>query len=62
MIPPDLRHQLDAVLGTRTRPLSADVWTELREWLERHRIEPPEELPREAERPSPYSLPGSWKP
>jgi len=49
MIPPDLRARMDAVLGTRQRPLLADVWTELRDWLEAHEVEVPEALPVERE-------------
>ena len=31
------------------KPLSADVWTELRDWLEAHDVEAPEGLPVERE-------------
>ena len=47
MIPPDLRSRLEALLGTRNRPLAADVWTELRDWLISHEAEPPGNLPEE---------------
>lgn len=48
MMPPDLRRRVEAVLGMRS-PCAADVWTELREWLIRHGVEAPAELP--ADRP-----------
>ncbi|MEM9910682.1 MAG: hypothetical protein AAF922_07835 [Pseudomonadota bacterium] len=35
---------MDFVLGARQRPLTADVWTELRDWLTTHSIEVPEGL------------------
>lgn len=53
MIPPDLRSKLDPVLGRLTRPLAADVWTELRDWLCKHEVAPPEELPEDKDRDGP---------
>lgn len=47
MMPPDLRARIDVLLGTRNMPLAADVWTELREWLEMHEVEPPGRLPED---------------
>ena len=49
MIPPDLRRKLEPVLGSRNRPLAADVWTELRDWLLKHGVTPPDELPVDEE-------------
>ena len=46
MIPDDLRYRLDGVLGGISRPLAADVWTDLREWLIAHEVAPPDELAR----------------
>lgn len=37
MCPPDLE-------GYRTRPQAAEVWTEVRAWLEEHGVEAPDEL------------------
>lgn len=48
MCPPDLRDRLVPVLeGYRTRPQAAEVWTELKTWLEAQGVEAPEGLPRE---------------
>ena len=47
MTPADLRSRLKPVLLGRNRPLAADVWTELRDWLIEHQAVPPENLPRE---------------
>lgn len=44
MIPEDLRKRLDTVLGFRSYG-SADMWAEIKEWLEKHDIEPPKQLP-----------------
>ena len=41
MIPHDLRSALDRIVQSRN-PCSADVWTELREWLIRHGVEAPD--------------------
>lgn len=43
-IPPDLRRRLDAVLSHRTRG-AAEIWGEVRDWLEAHQVEVPEGLP-----------------
>jgi hypothetical protein len=43
-IPPDLRRKLENVMGYRSFG-PQDVWGELREWLEKHRVEVPEALP-----------------
>ena len=46
MCPPDLRARLSPALeGYRTRPQAAEVWTELRAWLEEHGVEAPDKLP-----------------
>lgn len=47
MIPPYLRSHLELVLLSLNRPLAADVWTELRDWLVKHQAVPPVNLPRE---------------
>lgn len=47
-IPPDLRKRLDRVRSYRDVE-TADLWTEIREWLIEHEVEAPERLP-EAER------------
>jgi hypothetical protein len=44
MIPPDLRRHLEATLSARNVE-AADFWTELREWLIKHQVEPPAQLP-----------------
>jgi hypothetical protein len=49
MIPPDLRRGLEAVLSARNVH-AADVWTELRDWLILHQVQPPEQLPEEDRR------------
>ncbi len=46
MIPDDLRYRRHEVLGGISRPLAADVWTDLREWLIAHDVTPPDELAR----------------
>ncbi|MEM6481985.1 MAG: hypothetical protein AAF681_09080 [Pseudomonadota bacterium] len=46
-MPPDLRPRMDVVLGARQIPRSADMWTELRDWLEAHEVKAPEGLPVE---------------
>ena len=48
MIPDDLRYRLDGVLGGVSRPLAADVWTDLREWLIAHEVAPPSGLAKPA--------------
>lgn len=46
MCPPDLRARLTPALeGYRTRPQAAEVWTEVRAWLEEQGVEAPDELP-----------------
>jgi hypothetical protein len=40
-IPADLRPRLEAVLGKRSIG-SADLWGEIRHWLEKHQVELPE--------------------
>lgn len=37
---------MDVILGARRKPPSADVWTELRDWLATHEVEVPKELPK----------------
>lgn len=49
-IPDDLDVDLQMILGSRSRPLAADVWTTLREWLLAHKVDAPSNLPRAAER------------
>ena len=46
MMPPDLRRTIDVVLSMRS-PCAADVWTELREWLIKHDVEAPRDLPKD---------------
>lgn len=52
-LPPDLRKRLDGVLKYRSFG-SADLWGEIKEWLEGHGLEPPETLP--SPRPENYGL------
>lgn len=40
--PPDLRRLIEPLLEQRNRPLAADVWTNLREWLITHDVPAPE--------------------
>jgi hypothetical protein len=49
MIPPDLRRRLEATLSARNVE-AADVWTEVRDWLIKHQVQPPENLPEEDRR------------
>jgi hypothetical protein len=49
MMPPDLRRVLDGTLSSRGVS-SAEVWTDLRDWLIKHQVEPPAELPEDRER------------
>ena len=55
MVPPYLRRLLADVLKTGWEPLAADVWTNVREWLIKHRVEPPQNLPED----KPPAAPGS---
>ncbi|GAB5438252.1 hypothetical protein [Falsiruegeria mediterranea] len=41
-IPFDLRNRIDGLAERRGNMLSADVWTEIREWLERHGVDAPD--------------------
>lgn len=50
--PPDLRRALDGVLAARSRG-AAEVWGEVRDWLERHGVEPPPDL-QEEQPPEPW--------
>lgn len=43
-LPPDLRKRLDRAMAMRSFG-AADLWGEIKEWLEGHQIEPPENLP-----------------
>lgn len=43
-VPADLRPRLEAVLSFRSRG-AAEVWGEVRDWLEAHGVELPEGLP-----------------
>jgi hypothetical protein len=43
-IPPDLRTLLDQVLSKRNVG-AAEVWGEVRDWLEAHGVEMPDDLP-----------------
>ena len=47
-IPEDLRRRLDAVLSQRHHG-AAEIWGEIRDWLEKHGVEKPDAI--EAERP-----------
>jgi hypothetical protein len=49
MLPPDLRRRLEATLWARNVE-AADVWTEFRDWLILHQVQPPESLPVEERR------------
>jgi hypothetical protein len=49
MIPPDLRRRLESTLSARNVE-AADVWTEVRDWLIKHQVQPPEKLPEEDRR------------
>jgi hypothetical protein len=44
--PPDLRRELESVLGWRSHG-PAEIWGAMKEWAERHGVEPPAELPGE---------------
>lgn len=50
-IPPDLRKRLEAVLSYRDVE-TADLWTEVRDWLVEHEVEAPERLPEAAPLPA----------
>lgn len=52
MIPPDLRRRLDEALSARNVE-AADVWTEVRDWLIKHQVQPPDQLPEEVRRGDP---------
>lgn len=41
MIPDDLRPAIDRIVQGRNRGV-ADVWTEVRDWLIKHGVEPPD--------------------
>lgn len=45
-IPPDLRRALEGVLSTRSHG-PAEIWGEVRDWLEKHGVEAPERLPED---------------
>jgi hypothetical protein len=49
MIPPDLRRRLEATLSARNVE-AADVWTEVRDWLIKHHVQPPAMLPEDSGR------------
>jgi hypothetical protein len=42
-VPPDLRRSLEAVLGQRSHG-AAELWGEVRDWLEAHGVAVPESL------------------
>ncbi len=57
-IPPDLRRRIDAVLSMRDSDAN-EVWSELRDWLMRHRVEAPDlpvEPPKETDWPAKPTL------
>jgi hypothetical protein len=43
-VPPDLRARLEDVLGQRSHG-AAEIWGEIRDWLVKHGVEPPDGLP-----------------
>lgn len=49
MLPPDLRRILDGALSIRNVE-AADIWTNVREWLIKHGVEAPDELPEDETR------------
>jgi len=49
-IPPDLRRNLETVLGFRSFG-PAELWGEIRDWLVKHDVQVPDDLP-EYERPT----------
>jgi hypothetical protein len=49
MILPDLRRRLDEALSARNVE-AADIWTEFRDWLIKHQVQPPEKLPEDERR------------
>lgn len=44
-IPPDLAQRVGTVLGYVARPTEQDIWGEVRDWLVKHDVEPPADLP-----------------
>lgn len=44
--PPDLRRRLNDVIGRRSFG-AADLWGEVKEWLELHGVQAPDRLPEE---------------
>ena len=45
-IPPDLRKRINDVLGQRSQG-AAEIWGQVRDWLEHHGVQPPEVLPED---------------
>lgn len=45
-IPADLRRQLETVLSFRNCG-PAEIWGEVRDWLDKHEVEAPEQLPED---------------
>lgn len=48
-IPHDLRTRLEGVMGHRSYG-PADIWGEVKDWLEKHHVRAPERLPDEPRR------------
>ncbi|MBL3704642.1 hypothetical protein GI582_18245 [Sulfitobacter sp. BDSS02] len=45
-IPHDLRLKLEELDRSRWQPKPADIWGAVKEWLEKHEVEAPADLPR----------------
>ena len=45
-IPPDLRKRINDVLGQRSFS-AAEIWGEVRDWLDHHGVQVPEKLPED---------------